>query len=88
MAQRQFHNRVDGLGGIAAIDPTNPQSWNRYAYVLNNPLAMVDPTGMDGGCGELGSGDDGSGDSGGGGEQDAARRAHRMDLAGGAHVER
>src|SRR5258708_17651630 len=23
--------------GQAAVNPTNPQSWNRYAYVLNNP---------------------------------------------------
>jgi hypothetical protein len=23
-----------------------PQSWNRYTYVLNNPLNLVDPTGM------------------------------------------
>lgn len=28
--------------GIGAVDPGNPQSWNRYAYVLNDPLAMVD----------------------------------------------
>jgi hypothetical protein len=27
-------------------DPANPQSWNRYSYVLNNPLKYVDPTGM------------------------------------------
>ena len=24
----------------------NPQSWNRYSYVLNRSLALVDPTGM------------------------------------------
>jgi RHS repeat-associated protein len=25
----------------------NPQTWNRYAYVLNNPLRLVDPNGME-----------------------------------------
>jgi RHS repeat-associated protein len=33
--------------GLAAVDPTNPQSWNRYAYALNNPLALTDPLGLD-----------------------------------------
>jgi hypothetical protein len=33
--------------GLSAADPTNPQSWNRYAYVLNNPLRNVDPLGLD-----------------------------------------
>ena len=26
--------------------PSNPQTWNRYAYTLNNPLNIVDPTGL------------------------------------------
>jgi RHS repeat-associated protein len=33
--------------GTAAVDRTNPQSWNRYAYVLNNPLFYFDPFGDD-----------------------------------------
>ena len=33
--------------GLSAANPTNPQSWNRYAYVLNNPLGSVDPLGLD-----------------------------------------
>jgi RHS repeat-associated protein len=33
--------------GLAAADPSNPQSWNRYAYVLNNPLSNIDPDGLD-----------------------------------------
>jgi RHS repeat-associated protein len=59
--------------GAAAVDPTNPQSWNRYAYVNNTPTNAIDPLGlyaascadetnpqMDPWCGQ-------SGDSGGGG---------------------
>lgn len=34
--------------GFGAVDPTNPQTWNRYAYVVNNPMAIVDLLGDDG----------------------------------------
>ena len=32
--------------GLAAVDPANPQSWNRYSYVLNSPTNLVDPLGL------------------------------------------
>jgi len=28
-------------------EPSNPQALNRYAYVLNNPMNLIDPTGHD-----------------------------------------
>ncbi len=31
--------------GLGAVDPANPQSWNRYAYVRNNPTSRIDPSG-------------------------------------------
>jgi len=30
----------------ASARPVTPQSWNRYSYVLNNPLKLIDPTGL------------------------------------------
>jgi hypothetical protein len=43
------------LGRFLSVDPVlnvkralrNPQNWNRYAYVMNNPLNYIDPTGKD-----------------------------------------
>ena len=32
--------------GLAAVDPNNPQSWNRYAYVGGHPLGSMDPLGL------------------------------------------
>jgi RHS repeat-associated protein len=33
--------------GLAAVNPGDPQSWNRYAYVRNSPLTLVDPLGLE-----------------------------------------
>lgn len=50
-----FGARYDSssMGRFASPDPllssarlANPQTWNRYAYTLNNPLNIVDPTGL------------------------------------------
>jgi len=36
--------------GMAAASPSNPQTWNMYAYVLNNPTSLVDTSGLQGNC--------------------------------------
>jgi hypothetical protein len=62
--------------GLAAVDFTNPQSSNLYAYVLNEPLTMVDPEGLctgtglfddESSCPDMGSGGSWGGGGGGGG---------------------
>ena len=54
---------------LGSYDLTNPQSMNRYAYVLNNPLSLVDPSGLDYGfdCGDGCVGVTGTGGDGGDG---------------------
>jgi RHS repeat-associated protein len=32
--------------GLAAVDPTTPQTWNRYGYVANNPTGNIDQMGL------------------------------------------
>ncbi len=46
--QARFY--VPSIGRFASADtivpgPTNPQAYNRYSYVLGNPLRLVDPSG-------------------------------------------
>ena len=47
------HARYQGFttGRFLAPDPlfggsSDPQSWNRYSYVLGSPITMIDPTGL------------------------------------------
>lgn len=42
-AQGRFTS-VDRL--LLSARPETPQSWNRYAYTVNNPLRYIDPTGL------------------------------------------
>ncbi len=63
--------------GLVAVNPANPQSWNRYSYVVNNPLDLTDMGGLVyGPCGPMdllccppncGTGPTGAGGSGGNG---------------------
>src|SRR3989442_360243 len=32
--------------GLASVNPANPQSWNRFSYVLDNPTDLTDPSGL------------------------------------------
>jgi RHS repeat-associated protein len=63
--------------GRAAVKLANPQSWNRYAYVNNNPLRLIDPLGLHARrhrhyiAADEGSGDDDDDDGGGGDDDDS-----------------
>jgi len=60
--------------GLGAVNANNPQTWNRYAYVRNNPLSYKDPLlglfmltcQLDGSCAGGGGGEGGGADGGGG----------------------
>ncbi len=50
-AQARFYSSSQGR--FTSVDPllasavtSNPQTFNRYTYVMNSPLTLVDPTGM------------------------------------------
>jgi RHS repeat-associated protein len=79
MGLNHMNGRVQDaiLGRFISPDPSgtsanNTQSWNRYSYVLNNPLSYVDPTGHSPSDPKGDDGGDGEGDTGGdtGGDDD------------------
>jgi RHS repeat-associated protein len=47
MHARHYNSAVGRLLSVdpGAPNPKAPQSWNRYTYVLNNPINLTDPTG-------------------------------------------
>ncbi len=54
---------IPGIGRFASADtivpnPANPQSFNRYSYVNNNPLNFIDPFGHFGVCFQGGQADE------------------------------
>jgi RHS repeat-associated protein len=45
--------------GEMAVSPANPQTWNMYAYVTDNPTSLNEPSGLESGgadCGSWGGG--------------------------------
>ena len=51
--QARYHGSAQGRflspdpAGNFVASVANPQSWNMYSYVLNNPLVFVDPSGLE-----------------------------------------
>ena len=46
---RMYANRLGRFTGVdaGAFTPADPQNWNRFVYVQNNPIKFRDPTGND-----------------------------------------
>ena len=46
---RYYNSRIGRFMSPDPIDgdPSGPQSWNAYSYVVNNPLNAIDPLGSD-----------------------------------------
>lgn len=75
----QFRQYANMQGRWLSPDPymrsykkRNPQSFNRYVYASNNPLARVDHLGLDDCDCDDGGGSDGGGSDGGGGGSDGS----------------
>jgi RHS repeat-associated protein len=63
--------------GRGAVSLTNPQTWNRYVYVINNPLRLIDRVGLCGDDDDDIGGSAGDDDDDGNGElKDSLRRGH------------
>ena len=45
-AAGQYRWLTPDPAGLGAVDLSNPQSLNRYAYALNNPTTLTDPLGL------------------------------------------